>query len=116
LFYFYLGFYRVLLGFYNDIKINDQVPLLHFNNKIISFIQDFMAPFYLFSKANYQSSTVFADDVYSPQRIELKSSLTTTLFNTALKKTAYHIVISNNKIEQFSIQTNNKKQTFLCVD
>jgi len=116
LFYFYLGFYRVLLGFYNDIKINDQVPLLHFNNKIISFIQDFMAPFYLFSQANYQSSTVFADDVYSPQRIELKSAITTTLFNTTLKKIAYHIVISNNKIEEFTIQIKNNKQTFLCVE
>lgn len=116
LFHFYLGFYRVLLGFYHDIQINDQVPLLHFNNKVISFIQDFIAPFYLFSQANYHSSTVFTDDVYSPQRIELKSAITTTLFNAILKKTTYNIVVSNNKIEQFSIQTNNKKQTFLCVD
>ncbi len=116
LFHFYLCFYRILLGYYPAVTINDQLPLIHFNSKVINFIQDFFAPFYLFSKANYQSAVVFSDDAHAPQRIELQSTVTTTLLNTVVKQKKFDIIISNNKIEQFTIISHQKKQTYICIE
>ena len=115
LFYFYLAFYRILLGYYQEIEIEDQLPLIHFNNKIVNFIQDFFAPFYLFTKATYQSSFVFTDDIHSPERLEMKSSITTSAFNSTLKRIEFDILFKNDKIEQFIINKNHTKQTFICV-
>ena len=115
LFSFYLAFYKILLGYYQDIKLHDQLPVIHFNNTIINFIQDFFAPFYLFTKTTYQSSCMFIDDVYSPQHIELKSKITTSIFNNKLKDITCNMLISDNKIEQFTICKTTKK-TFICVE
>lgn len=115
LFYFYLAFYRILLGFYQDIQIEDQLPLIHFNNKLVNLIQDFFAPFYLFTKAKYQSSFVFTDDIHSAERIEMQSSVTTSVFNTALNKIEFDILLKDHKIQQFIINKNQTKQTFICV-
>lgn len=114
LFYFYLAFYRVLLGYYPDIQTNDQLPLIHFNNKAVTFIQDFFAPFYLFTKASYQSNFVFADNTYSPDRVEMKSKVTASAFNTRLNEIQFDIVLKDNQIHQFSIQQNNHKKLYLC--
>ncbi|MFN8238454.1 MAG: urea transporter [Chitinophagales bacterium] len=114
LFYFYLAFYRVLLGYYPDIQTNDQLPLIHFNNKAVTFIQDFFAPFYLFTKANYQSNFVFADNSYSPEIIEMKSKVTASVFSTQLNEIHFDIILKNNEIHQFSIHQNNHKKLYIC--
>lgn len=115
LFYFYLAFYRILLGFYKDIQVEDQLPLIHFNNKAVNFLQDFAAPFYLFTKASYRSSFSFADDLHSPDCIEVRSSVITTALQFTLKKISFDILFSHQKIQTFSILNNQTKQVFVCV-
>ncbi len=114
LFHFYLAFYRILLGYYQDISIEDQLPLIHFNNKAANLIQDFIAPVYLFTKANYQSHFICADDIHSPEHIEMKSVVTTTIFNTVLKQIAFDILLKNDTIQQFTIIRNNTKSCYSC--
>lgn len=115
LFYFYLAFYRILLGYYEEIHIEDQLPLIHFNSKIINFVQDIFAPFYLFTNAKYQSTFTFTDDMHSPERIEMKSSVTTSIFKSEIKKIEFDILFKQDKIQQFIINKNHTKNTFICV-
>lgn len=87
LFHFYLAAYRQLLGYYEDIEITDNVPLIHFNQKWIQFFQDFVAPFYLFTKANHSSKFTYTDNVYAPQKLIIKTEVEAKLINFIQKTT-----------------------------
>ncbi len=45
LYYFYLGTYKVALGFYKNLVIQDSYPLAVFKSKAMLFLQDFLASF-----------------------------------------------------------------------
>jgi len=115
LFNFYLAEYRQLLGYYDGIKVQDNVPLIHFNNKIIQFFQDFVAPFYLFTKANYTSAFSYTDNIYAPQNLIINTEIETKLFNFTFKKINFEIELKNRKIERFTIHNKNNTETFLNI-
>jgi urea transporter len=62
LFYFYLGAYKVISGFYKGLKINDIYPIHLLNNRGLIFLQDFIAPFYLFIKSEFSIEYVKIKD------------------------------------------------------
>ena len=45
--------YKVMTGFYKKLTLRDQYPVYLLNNRIILFFQDFVAPFFMFIKADY---------------------------------------------------------------
>ena len=113
LFYFYLAAYRQLLGYYDNVEVKDNVPLIHFNNGIIQFFQDFLAPFYLFTKAKHLSKFTFADNLYAPQKLIINTEITTTFLNVVFKKLNFEIELKDNKINRFTIHHKNKSETHL---
>ncbi len=113
LFYFYLAAYRQLLGYYDNIEVKDNVPLIHFNNGIIQFFQDFLAPFYLFTKAKHLSKFAFSDNVYAPQKLIINTEITTTFLNAVFKKLNFEIELKDNKINRFTIHHKNKSELYL---
>jgi urea transporter/murein DD-endopeptidase MepM/ murein hydrolase activator NlpD len=115
LFGFYLAAYRQLLGYYEKIKITDNVPLIHFNNKFIQFFQDFIAPFYLFTKANYTSTFTYCDNPYAPQKLIISSEVETKLVNFNFKKINFEIELKDQKLHRFTIHNKNKTETYLCI-
>jgi urea transporter/murein DD-endopeptidase MepM/ murein hydrolase activator NlpD len=116
LFQFYIAFYKVLLGYYPEITIKDELPLVHFNNKVVQFIQDFFAPFYLFSNATYHSEFEYTDSIFSPEEIGMKSIVNASVFKKKTKLIQFNIEIKNDKIQQFKVQQKNKKTTFICIN
>ncbi|MGZ4117455.1 MAG: urea transporter [Bacteroidia bacterium] len=115
LFHFYLAVYRQLLGYYENIKIKDNVPLIHFNNKLIQFFQDFVAPFYLFTKANYSSTFTYADNIYAPQKLIIAAAIENKLINYTFKKLNFELELKDNKIHRFTIHNKNKTESYLLV-
>lgn len=115
LFHFYLAAYRQLLGYYENIKIKDNVPLIHFNNKAIQFFQDFVAPFYLFTKANHTSTFTYTDNIYAPQKIIISTEVETKLINYTFKKINFEMELKDNKMHRFTIHTKNKTESYLYV-
>ncbi|MDX2171498.1 MAG: urea transporter [Bacteroidota bacterium] len=103
LFGFYLAGYRQLLGYYDNIKITDNVPLIHFNNKLLQPFQDVVAPFYLFTKAKYSSTFSFIDNVYAPQHSIISTEVETQFLNRTFKKTNFEIEVKDNRINKFTI-------------
>ncbi len=115
LFSLYLAAYRQLLGYYENIQIEDNVPLIHFNNKLIQFFQDFVAPFYLFTKANHSSTFTYADNAYVPQHIIIKTEVETKLFNYGFKKTQFEIELKEYKLHRFTIHQKHKSETYINI-
>ncbi len=115
LFYFYLSAYRQLLGYYSQIEVNDNVPLIHFNNKLIQIIQDFVAPFYVFTKAQYTSKFTFTDNENSPQIIKISSSVEAKFVRKSFRKIEFEMTLRENKIQHFSIHQKGKTEKYTCV-
>ena len=115
LFNFYLAAYRQLLGYYENIKIKDNVPLIHFNSKLLQFFQDFVAPFYLFTKANHSSTFTYADNIYAPQKIIINTEIETKLINYSFKKVNFELELEDNKIHRFTIHNKHKTESYLWV-
>jgi len=115
LFNFYLASYRQLLGYYEKINIEDNVPLIHFNNKLIQFFQDFVAPFYLFTKANYTSTFSYADNIYAPQKLIINSEVKTKLLNYTFKKINFEMELKEQKMHRFTIHNKNKSETYIHI-
>jgi len=115
LFHFYLAAYRQLLGYYENIKIKDNVPLIHFNSKGIQLFQDFVAPFYLFTKANHTSTFTYADNIYAPQKLIIRTDIETKFINYTFKKINFEIELKEHKIHRFTIHNKNKSESYIQV-
>ena len=115
LFHFYLAAYRQLLGYYENIQITDNVPLIHFNQKWIQFFQDFVAPFYLFTKANHTSNFTYVDNVYAPQKLIIKTDIEAKLIHYTFKKMQYEMELKDQKFHRFTIHYKNKSESFINI-
>ena len=115
LFNFYLAAYRQLLGYYENIKTQDNVPLIHFNSKWIQFFQDFVAPFYLFTKANHSSTFTYVDNIYAPQKLFINTEIETKLINYTFKKINFELELKDNKIHRFTIHHKNKTESYIHI-
>jgi len=108
LFYFYLGCYKILMAFYQDLEIKDSIPSDNFNNQFVQPFQDFCAPFFQFIKANFSIQYSFVDDIFNSNRIELSTSVDTQTKNIIWRKLNFKIIIENNLISAFSFQLSDK--------
>ena len=110
LYYFYLASYKVLLGYYPDIEINELMPLhIVRKNKWWIWIHDFTAPFYQYIKFNFRNKASWSDMSVNPSRLRLETSIEFSLF--ASKKSAAEglIVLDDNRLAEFSLNMGNTK-------
>lgn len=115
LFLFYCSFYKVLLGYYSNHLLEDEMPQIYFNNKITQFIQDFCAPFFLFTKAKYSFHFKSVDSEIAPSEINAVSNIDAITFSKKTRKINTTIVIKNNVIANFTIFKSAKTITFECI-
>ena len=109
LFYFYLGVYKIVTGFYKGLIVNDRYPLNTVNNNLITIIQDFIAPFYIFIKSDYTLEYIKMDDNFSESSVFLKSKIEIIICNKLTKEQSFEIYIKDKSIEKFVIIDKNKK-------
>ncbi len=74
LYYFFLAAFKVPLGFYRNIEIEDHFPLNLVMNKFALFVQDFTAPFLKFVRSEYNLKYDHIDNELMTSRISLASS------------------------------------------
>ena len=116
LYHFYLAANKILLGYYDQLEVNDKLPIEGFYSGASKFIQDFIAPFYIYLKAGYVSKFVTVDDMMNPKEITIQSHARIKVGNMLLKDLTYDINIQKNKIQSFTINTKQGKQTAVCQD
>ncbi|OQX78519.1 MAG: hypothetical protein B6D64_06495 [Bacteroidetes bacterium 4484_276] len=103
LYYFYLGAYKVALGFYKSLIIRDTYPLAVFKNKFVLFWQDFLAPFHLFMKANYTMKYVKINDDLNSSKIYLTSGANMRISKSTHQKIDFKIEIDGSMISKFEV-------------
>jgi len=91
------------------------VPLIHFNSKALKWIQDFIAPFYLFTKAEYTSHFKDVDSLLEPSEATLVSSVEARFLNVSFRKINFEIETKYKRIHQFSFLQNGIKKTYICT-
>jgi murein DD-endopeptidase MepM/ murein hydrolase activator NlpD len=73
LYWFYLALYRVQLGYYDGVVVEDDYPVNLFFRRRILFIQDFAAPFIKFLRSKYILEYKSIDSEISPSLLKLES-------------------------------------------
>jgi len=75
LYYFYLSSFKIFLGDYKSLNIQDSFPIHSVFKGTMKYIQDMIAPYYQFCKANYESKLM-----------EINKENNTFLINSSLHK------------------------------
>lgn len=115
LYFFYLGAHKILLGYYQNLEVNDLLPAEGFYSGAAKFFQDFIAPFHIFLKTKYVMRFVSVDDVNHPQEIKLSTLAEVRAFRMENRKIEFDFVLKENRIASFTITEKGKKREAVCV-
>ncbi|GAH46379.1 unnamed protein product [marine sediment metagenome] len=110
--HFYYGAQKVLLGYYKEIELEDEIMIDGFFNKIITSLHDFTAPFFHYCKVKYAFAFVKCDDIHKPTEVTFSTSCKATIGSKKYKEIHYTFNIKEGKIDSFVI--NNDKEA-VCV-
>jgi urea transporter/murein DD-endopeptidase MepM/ murein hydrolase activator NlpD len=108
LYFFYLSCYKVIFGFYRGMKIEDQFPVNVLSRGIIKYVQDFIAPFYLFSKSKYKLEYIKSSDNFSSPEMHLRSEVSMELPFKSEIELSFDLLFKGNSLEQLIIYNNEK--------
>lgn len=114
--YFFLSANKILLGYYDQLKINESLPANSFYSGIPLMAQDFVAPFIRFVKAEYETTFSEIDDLNMPDKIVMKSEARVKLFGNTTREIKTTLTVSKKKIQSFTIEDGNKKITATCLN
>ncbi|MCB8993998.1 MAG: urea transporter [Bacteroidales bacterium] len=114
LFWFFTAFFKVPLGFLPDSRIQDQLPLNFMFGGILKFLQDFIAPVYLFLKADYVLEFKKAGDILSSEGLTMVSSLTKRIAGRETGKYIHTINIKESGHIEIEITNRDTKIRIAC--
>ncbi len=114
LYKFYIACYKVYLTTEVNVVANDKFPLQLRKTTIFQWLQDVVAPFYIFSRLCYESvNKVLSNDFLHPSfQICSKQTLQFLSFNKTINESS--IIIENDNISSFSFTKNNKQIKVIC--
>ncbi|MUP40011.1 urea transporter [Labilibaculum euxinus] len=75
LYYLYLSCYKVYLGYYQDLNVTAEIPPNQVFRARKLFLQDFIAPFYIYLQSNYQLKYQNKKEGINSEKIELSSKI-----------------------------------------
>ena len=116
LYYFFIGAYKVLLGYYNNLSVKEQYPLHLLAPTGLRYLHDFTAPFFQYMSAQYNLEYVAIDDELSPDKVELHSSATLKRMNKIVNQIDFKLIIKGSRFVTFEIKTDNKIITAKCTE
>jgi len=93
------------LGFYKNLIVNDSYPLAVVGNNLMMFWQDFLAPFHIFIKADYQMNYIKMEDDLSTSTILMKSQATMKVSGKTKQKFDFEIFVDGPRIGRFEVKT-----------
>jgi murein DD-endopeptidase MepM/ murein hydrolase activator NlpD len=108
LFYFFMASYKVMTGFYKKLILRDQYPVYLLNNRIILFFQDFVAPFFMFIKADYTLQYDYINDPMTSGMIRLKSKAEMKIGGLVRKSMDFELEFANDTIKAIIAHDKNR--------
>ncbi|RLD48134.1 MAG: peptidase M23, partial [Bacteroidetes bacterium] len=109
LYLFSLSVYRINFGFIEQLQENDFIQINNVFPKSIMFLQDIIAPFYMFLTAKYKLKYLSITKDFTQNQIKLESTITTSIFNNEKQKLNNKIIITNKGLKEIIVKskTNN---------
>lgn len=114
LYWFFLALFKVPLGFAPDSKIRDQVPVTMMFGGVLKLIQDFIAPVYLFLKADYTLEIKKAGDILSSGDMQMISEIRKKITGKETEKFNFYVTLKENGIFDIEIHSNDLKIKMIC--
>jgi urea transporter len=115
LFFFFMASYKVMMGFYKKLVLDDQYPTHLVNNPFLLILQDFIAPFFMFVRSDYSLTYDYIDQGISASMIRLKSKATMKFAGFVRKTSDFTIELRNDTISKITIEQNDRKIEAVCV-
>lgn len=116
LYQFYIGAHKILLGYYQDMTIEDKLPISSFYSGIARFLQDFIAPFYIYLNAGYKANFTEQDNDMEPSEITIKTMASIDNSFMGKKQVDFEFQLKKNKLWKFIIKTNGKETVAECIE
>jgi urea transporter len=104
LYSFYQAAYKVIFSAETYVIAIDKFPLHLSSNKFMLYLHDFFAPFFLFIKRNYKSSSNYNQGAYS-----IESQETVQVLGKPKKVMSACIIIEENAIQGFTVNLERKE-------
>ena len=105
LYHFYLAAYKLPLGFYKNMQVEDIFPPTILKMGLLRLIQDIVAPFVLFLKPSFLLVYKNRDEDLAGSNIILESSCRLNPAGHELRNWSYVINIAGNQLKSLRIQT-----------
>ena len=114
LYWFFLAIFKVPLGFLPNSSIRDQVPVNMMFGGLLKFLQDFIAPVYLFLKVDYTLEIKKSGDILSSGDLKMISGITKRIAGRETEKYDFTITIKESGIFEIEILANDLKIQMTC--
>jgi urea transporter len=114
LYWFFISLFKVPLGFLPNSKITDNIPLNLMFGGTLNFLQDFVAPLYLFLKAEYRLSIKQAGDILSSGNIEMDATISQKIAGKEIRRIHSEIKIKQENEFHLVINFNDVKIKIKC--
>ncbi|MDO9154057.1 MAG: urea transporter [Paludibacter sp.] len=116
LFYFYLSAYKIFLGNNDSVVIEDSLPLNILKNaKLMTWLHDFIAPFYQFIKIKYTSKILESDNALNSGYMKLTSTIEEKGIGKLSHKSENTIIITEKGISGFEYISDNINIKATCI-
>ncbi len=106
LYHFYLAAFKVPLGFYKDMPVEDVFPPTILNFGLLRILQDIISPFFLFLKPSYRLVYRERETLITGNRIELNSTCTLHIAGKELRNWSFAMKFADNHLQSLEIKTN----------
>jgi urea transporter len=114
LYWFFIALFKVPLGFLPNSKIEDTIPINLMFGGVLKILQDFVAPLYLFLRADYQLTIKEAGDILSAGDIEMSASVSKKIAGRETRKFEIEIKISQENELKIFVSFNEAKMKIIC--
>jgi len=114
LYWFFLTFFKVPLGFLPNSNIRDHVPVNMMFGGMLMILQDLIAPMYLFLKVDYSLEIKKAGDILSSGDVKMISQITKRIAGRETGKYDFTITIKENGVFEIEIRFNDLKIQMIC--
>lgn len=115
LFYFYLSLYRVSLGYYPRLIIEDTLPLSLLNFKPILWIQDFVAPIFIFLKSEYRVQYLKKIEDFSKNQVFIQSQVTFGVHKIKFRSIIFDLDFKEQGLDKIEFTAKKRKYRFTQV-
>jgi len=114
LFYFYLSAYKVVLTTEMETIVEDQFPISTLRQNLIIYLQDILAPFFIFIKLTFKIIIPKIEVNLYEEKIILNSQQIHQLGLSKKSISTSEIIIQNKSIQSFTINIQNKNLQLSC--